>query len=334
MPTPWPPTPPWAGTPSIKATGAEDFLRQVNAEGGALTADDLTGYEAELCEPLAVRYQDWEIHTAPPPAAGGVALAIALRVAEELGLHQAAPRWLSGRTLALEVAALAGAYAAQELLVPGGPDDVARYLRGPEPARSAGKIVEGTTPAPRAKGVLGTHSLAVTDADGLTIAGSHSINWTAWGIGLFVGGVCLNAGGHNLDGADVGPGQPLGGAVCPYVATRGEDLWAVSGTSTGLVPASFQFAIDTLGRGQDAGVAISSARWGERAFDPVSAQSSDAWEVEDGFADDVLAEARAAGQAFRHKADPALGYLSCVGRSDYQVVGAGDPRFRGGASAR
>ena len=50
----------------------------ITDRGGLLTPEDLSGYEVVPREPVRVRYRDRDVHTNPPPSAGGVLLGYAL----------------------------------------------------------------------------------------------------------------------------------------------------------------------------------------------------------------------------------------------------------------
>jgi gamma-glutamyltranspeptidase/glutathione hydrolase len=52
----------------------------VGAGGGVLTAQDLRDYDAIAREPLAVSYRGRDVHVNPPPSAGGILLALSLRL--------------------------------------------------------------------------------------------------------------------------------------------------------------------------------------------------------------------------------------------------------------
>lgn len=71
----------------LGAEGAEPFydgeiaqavVRWIADRGGALTAEDLRRYEPIERMPLCVRYRGRDVHTNPPPSAGGILLALAL----------------------------------------------------------------------------------------------------------------------------------------------------------------------------------------------------------------------------------------------------------------
>jgi gamma-glutamyltranspeptidase/glutathione hydrolase len=59
---------------------ADAVVGWIAAGGGVLTAADLRGYEAIPREPLGVCYRGRDVLTNPPPSAGGILLAFALRM--------------------------------------------------------------------------------------------------------------------------------------------------------------------------------------------------------------------------------------------------------------
>jgi gamma-glutamyltranspeptidase len=280
---------------------------------------------------------DWEIHTAPPPHYGGASLLLALGVAEALELHRGPRRQDSGITLFEELATLEAAQlpaaeidpesaSSQELL------SLARCLSREHADALAVSIRRRRHRPVHGRGALGTHTLAVADSEGNLVVGLHSINWTARGIGLFVGGVCLNAGGHNLYSAKVSPGRRLGGQSCPFIATRGGSRHGVAAHSTGLLAATLQYGIDALGRGLALAEAIASPRWGGPAFDTLSGTSAQSYGVEESFPEPVVEAADHLGAHIERATAPALGYLSAVAVGDDGArTAVGDPRFRGQA---
>ena len=51
--------------------------------GGTLTAEDLAGFEAIAREPLSMSYRGRDVLTNPPPSAGGILLALSLRLLDQ-----------------------------------------------------------------------------------------------------------------------------------------------------------------------------------------------------------------------------------------------------------
>lgn len=69
-----------------------DFSRHladgVKAAGGIWTAEDLASYEVKEREPVRIKYQDYQLVTAPPPSSGGVALAEILNILDAYPVKQ------------------------------------------------------------------------------------------------------------------------------------------------------------------------------------------------------------------------------------------------------
>lgn len=65
---------------------AKRLLAGVKAEGGQWTAKELAGYRVREREPLRLKYNEWNITTAPPPSSGGVALAQMLQILDAYDL--------------------------------------------------------------------------------------------------------------------------------------------------------------------------------------------------------------------------------------------------------
>lgn len=67
---------------------AKLLLAGVKAEGGQWTAQELAGYTVREREPLAFKYNGWQVTTAPPPSSGGVALAQMLQILDAYELDK------------------------------------------------------------------------------------------------------------------------------------------------------------------------------------------------------------------------------------------------------
>jgi gamma-glutamyltranspeptidase/glutathione hydrolase len=66
-------------------------IAALSARGGLVSLEDLAAYRAVVREPLRTTYRGFGIETAPPPSAGGVALAATLRILEKLDAKRFAP---------------------------------------------------------------------------------------------------------------------------------------------------------------------------------------------------------------------------------------------------
>ena len=78
---------------------AQRIVRDCRERGGTLSADDLRAYRVIKRRPLAFRYHDYRVLTNPPPSSGGVLIALALKLLEQVDLH--AMRFGSAEYLAL-----------------------------------------------------------------------------------------------------------------------------------------------------------------------------------------------------------------------------------------
>jgi len=161
---------------------AEHLVEGVRRAGGIWTMDDMRGYQVARRAPLRVTLDDGhELISAPPPSAGGVALAQSLGILEQFPWRDAEPV----QRVHYVVEALRRAYRDRELL--GDPDFVKNPLQemlSPgHLAVLAGSIdPEQATPSdslPPAgtwhEGDNTTH-FAVLDADGNAVAATLSIN--------------------------------------------------------------------------------------------------------------------------------------------------------------
>lgn len=61
---------------------AELIVKDMKANGGLITKEDLAGYEAVIRDPVVTIYRDYTIYSMAPPSSGGVTLAIMLNILE------------------------------------------------------------------------------------------------------------------------------------------------------------------------------------------------------------------------------------------------------------
>ncbi|MBO3278276.1 gamma-glutamyltransferase [Pseudomonas schmalbachii] len=161
---------------------AEKLVRGVQAAGGIWTLADLRDYRTVERQPLRFRLDDQrELISAPPPSAGGVAIAQSLAMLQQLDWRKAEP----AQRAHLVAEALRRAYRDRGLL--GDPDRVAiplqqllapAYLKelakGIDPQRATPSSTLPRAPAWR-EGDHTTH-FVVMDSQGNAVAGTLSIN--------------------------------------------------------------------------------------------------------------------------------------------------------------
>lgn len=190
---------------------AEQLVGGARDAGGIWTLQDLAGYRVKERPPIVFRYRDARIVTAPPPSAGGVALANMLHILEGFEL-QALDRT---QVLHLTVEAMRRAYR-----------DRAEYLGDPDfvdvpverlthPFYAAGQRasirLDRATPSSalpsyqgqRDEGRHTTH-FSVMDAEGNRVAGTQTINsWFGSGFMAPGTGVLFN---NEMDDFSIKPG--------------------------------------------------------------------------------------------------------------------------------
>jgi gamma-glutamyltranspeptidase / glutathione hydrolase len=71
--------------PFYRGDIAQRIAEWVTARGGVLGADDLAAYAPVAREPVRAAFRGREIHTNPPPSAGGILIALCLDLLERLG---------------------------------------------------------------------------------------------------------------------------------------------------------------------------------------------------------------------------------------------------------
>lgn len=67
---------------------AEIFEREMKANGGLITKEDLAEYRAVIREPIKNSYRDYQVYSMPPPSSGGITLSIMLNILEGFDLGE------------------------------------------------------------------------------------------------------------------------------------------------------------------------------------------------------------------------------------------------------
>jgi len=66
---------------------AEMFEREMKANGGLITKEDLLAYKAQIREPIVNNYRDYTIYGMPPPSSGGITVSLMLNILEGYDLQ-------------------------------------------------------------------------------------------------------------------------------------------------------------------------------------------------------------------------------------------------------
>jgi gamma-glutamyltranspeptidase / glutathione hydrolase len=171
------------------------LVKEMEANNGLITAQDLAAYRAKWRQPLAFEYRGHRIVSMPPPSSGGVTLAMIAHVLEPYDLP--ALGWHSPAHLHFEVEAMRRAFAARNARL-GDPDFVKNPLDEllspawaarqrasikPDRATPSSEVESG---APTGEGPNTTH-FSVVDAEGNAVGLTTTLNWW-FGSGVTVAG--------------------------------------------------------------------------------------------------------------------------------------------------
>ncbi len=173
---------------------AAEAVAVVSAAGGALTLSDLASYQASVVAPLILQHGAATLFTSSGYSTGGARLLVALQTLEatgamSLGRFDQSPGALE---LLLRVHAAESSQAwLNDPTVLSSQEQTAASLESAI-AQMVSMVEEPATLAASPEG--GSHSSAVivVDADGNLAVGTHTIETTSWGLGLFVGGIPLS----------------------------------------------------------------------------------------------------------------------------------------------
>jgi gamma-glutamyltranspeptidase/glutathione hydrolase len=282
---------------------ARRIVDEVQKRGGILTAEDLSGYEPVLREPVWGRYREVEVASFPPPSSGGVILVEMLNILEGFDLAGLGAGSSAGIHRIAEAMKLAFADRAAYL---GDPDfvevPVERLLSKDYAARQRARINPpwwrkapwhwGEERAIRVVGPglarddSGTTHLSTSDAAGNAVAITKTIN-TPFGSGITVPGtgVLLN---NEMDDFSVATGQPntyglvdTRGAnsiapgkrplssMTPTIALRDGRLFMVTGSPGGprIITTTLLTLVAVIDYGMDVGEAVAAPRF-HHQWDP------------------------------------------------------------------
>jgi gamma-glutamyltranspeptidase/glutathione hydrolase len=270
----------------IAATGGEAFYRgalaerivaAAEAEGGAISLDDLGEHKADWVEPLGVDFKGYRIHELPPNGQGLAAL-IALGILDRIDLTGLDPDGAQMQHLQIEATKL-------------GMADVRAHVGDPESMRvraeqllTAAYLDERARQIDRHRAVAphpgvvkrhGTVYLAAADASGMMVSLIQS-NYRGFGSGIVVPGtgIALNNRGSGFvlepgHPNEVGPRKRPLNTIIPGFATKDGAPVAAFGVMGGIMQPQghVQVGVRMFGLGQNPQAAIDAPRWrveGER----------------------------------------------------------------------
>lgn len=280
------------------AAAVSDWLA---ARGGSVSKDELARYEAIEREPLRVPYRDREVHTNPPPSAGGALLAYSLALLD----REPAPSPASV-IFAME--------AAQEARTP-------EFVEG--------LVEDGFLQRFMSSRLGSTTHISVMDADGMA-CGVTTTNGEGSGIVVPGTGIHLNNVMGEQDLNPLGfhkhpPGERMPSMMAPSIVMRGGEVELVLGSagSNRIRSALLQTIMGAVDRGLDIAAAVEAPR--------VHLEGDVIYHEPGIEIDAIIAGSREVVRF--HDVNLFFGGVQAVQRRDGELLGAGDPR-RGGVAVR
>lgn len=328
----------------------ERIVESVRAAGGRMTPDDLRSYRAIEREPLRGSFRGRKILSMPPPSSGGVHVIQLLNILESFPLKAMGSN--SAATIHVMAEAMKLAYADRSEHL-GDPDfhpvpvrglmskDYAAQMRARISLERARPSVEIKAGSPAAFESGQTTHYSVVDASGNAVANTYTLNFS-YGLGLVAEGtgVLLNnelddfaarRGAFNaygmLGGEANAPGsrkRPLS-SMSPTIVLNNGEVELVTGSPGGsrIITIVLQNILDILEHDMNPAEAASSPRI-HHQWQP------DELRVERGVSLDTIRLLEGKGHTVR--VQPAIGSVQTIQRTGGWLMGASDPRQRGGAT--
>ncbi len=322
---------------------ADLIVKDMEANGGIITKQDLAHYEAVVRTPVRGTYKGYEIVSMPPPSSGGVHIVQILNILEPFDLKASGHN--SAKTIHLMAEAMKFAYADRSKHL-GDSDfnpvpvdwltskDYAADIRSRMNTEKATPSVEILPGEPIHEG-LDTTNFTVMDNLGNAVANTYTINFSFGskimppGTGFF-----LN---NEMDDFSSKPGVPnayglIGGeynsiesekrmlsSMSPTIVLKDGKPFLLTGSRGGsqIITVSLQVILNVLEHGMNLSEAVSAPRIHHQWL-------PDVLFIERGISADT--QALLSQMGYEVKEGRAMGTANSVSQQDEVFYGAGDPR--------
>ena len=291
-----------------KGPWAEKFVAAVQAEGGKVTMEDMTRYEAIWQEPLEFTFGDYTLFMHGRPGQGGTHLAESLNLAKisklaEMGDYRGSPEaffWFSQFTHTFGVSFIPSALKGTLFF---GLDTGMANRATQEYAEELWEEMQEDdfffTTAP-SKDPKHSDAIVVIDQWGNIAAVTHTINTGAWGgTGIFVDGVSIpdSASFQQAQLAELQPGDRVPDPTEPLIMFKnGKPYGAFSSIGAGLHQKTFTVLLNIMAYGSSLQEAMGAPSTHIPAFDAENLMEPPAVQVAKGeFSAELLAAVREMG---------------------------------------
>lgn len=240
-----------------EGTVADQLIAEMQAGGGLISSSDLTGYQANLRQPIHGTFRGYDVYSSPPPSSGGTCLVEMLNVLENFDLRKLGSA--SPESMHLIVEAMRRAYCdrARYLGDPGF-TSIPKHLTSKAYAKELAASIDlkHATPSSQlapeldlAKEGPSTTHFSVIDSSGMAVANTYTLQ-ASYGSRVVVrgAGFLLNnemtdfnwrpghtdrAGTIGTDPNLIAPGKRMLSSQCPTLVVRDGRLVLVTGSPGG-----------------------------------------------------------------------------------------------------
>jgi gamma-glutamyltranspeptidase/glutathione hydrolase len=269
-----------------KGKTAELIVKEMKANGGLITLEDLASYVAKKRKPVIGSYRGYEIISMPPPSSGGTALIEMLNILEGFDLTESG--FGTTKTLHNMTESMRRAYADRAKFI-GDPDfntdmpidrliskDYAEQLRSTINPNKA-SISDPNAFNLQKESPETTH-FTVVDKDRNAVSLTYTLEW-GYGSGIVVtgGGFLLNnemgdfnagpglTNSQGLIGTPAnlaGPGKRMLSSMTPAIVAKDGELFMTSGTPGGrtIINTVMQTILNVVDHGMNAQAAVDAGR--------------------------------------------------------------------------
>ncbi len=331
-----------------KGETAAAIAKDMKANGGLITLEDLAGYKAEWRDPLRIAYRGHSVVSMPPPSSGGIVIGMTAGILRNFDVSKFA--WHGYDHVHYLVETWRRAFAARNELL-GDPAfvkdmPITRLLAQPYLDKLATSITPTATKSADIPPIVdGDHTtnLCVVDSTGMAVALTTTLN-TGWGSGVTIHGFLMNnemddfsakPGSANVFGLVQGvankiePGKRMLSSMSPTIVEDMKgDLRIVVGGAGGprIITEVWQTISNVIDFGLTAGAAVARPRVHHQHLPDNIAIEPDSIDT------DTDAKLRAAGYELRHSnSPPEFGTANAIVRVKDGWDGAADPRGGGAA---
>lgn len=275
-----------------KGAISQKIIAEMKAGGGAITSDDLAGYQANVRSPVHTNYRGFDVYAPPPPSAGGTQLIECLNILEQYDLAKWGPKSSQAAHLIAEAMRRAGC---DRVRYQGDPafTQIPPELVTKEHARKVSqdlKLDRATRSEDIARDITlsdeppSTTHFSIADGNGMAVANTYTLQNSygsrvvVRGAGFLLNnemtdfnwrpGITTRTGRVGTAPNEMAPGKRMLSSQCPTLVSRDGKLLLVTGSPGGrTIPSTVLCVVlNVLDFGMSIRDAVDAPRWHHQWF--------------------------------------------------------------------